>query len=223
MPDDTTIPRIISPTLADLLNLVTAQHNQQPRYMATVALSVGPYADGYDVALSLLGLFDVDTSVGEQLDFVGQWVGLSRWVLIDLGVWFEFDNRDNGWNTGKWWNPYESQSEMVALDDEHYRLLLKARIGANYWDGTVAGAYAVWDYFLAGTPWTFIIQDGLPRATPYFSLDDPTGGFDRSVWYPGAELQNIYFSFDDAALGWEADDPDPETGRAVRLQVSATG
>ena len=48
---------------------------------------------------------------------------------------------------------------MVRLPDETYRLLLKAKIGANRWDGTVPGAYEVWESAFADTGSLILMQD----------------------------------------------------------------
>ena len=48
---------------------------------------------------------------------------------------------------------------MVRLPDETYRLLLKAKIGANRWDGTVPGAYEVWESAFADMGSLILMQD----------------------------------------------------------------
>ena len=84
-----------------LLDLVTSEHNQRPRYMGTVALSVEPYIDGSNIAYSYRTLFDLDTAVGEQLDFVGQWVGITRYIVEPLDVFFTLDDENLGFDFGK--------------------------------------------------------------------------------------------------------------------------
>jgi hypothetical protein len=190
-------------TLEDFLALITAEHNQRDRFMRTVALSVQPYVDGINVANSLIGLFDLDTAVGQQLDMLGQWVGVTRYVTIDLELWFAFNKYNVGFDQGKWSNPYETTDETVALDDEHYRLLLRARIASNSWDGTIPGAYDAWGVLFEGTGYQILIQDGMARAERDFSFDSVIAGFDQSLWFKDEPIANIYFSFDN---------PDPLLG-----------
>lgn len=143
---------------------ITAEHNQQPRFMATVELSVAPYRDLAALAGVIAdALYDVDTAIGQQLDFTGQWIGATRWIEIDEPVWFSFDANTLGFDEGKWRQPYETSSAWAELDDANYRLLLYAKIVANYWDGTIEGAYAAWDLLLSQVGWQIVIQDGFPK------------------------------------------------------------
>lgn len=182
-----------------LLNLVTSQHNQQPRYMQTVALSVDPYIHGQNTSNSYWTLFDLDTSVGQQEDMLGEWVGITRYVTIDVPSFFTFNNKELGFDKGRWYTAHEVSKQQVRLGDEDYRFLLRARIIANYWDGTIEGAYYAWDTLFRPYNLTVLIQDGFPRSNRYFSFDDQTGGtlgFDASIWWEDQKLQDIYFQLD---------------------------
>ena len=48
---------------------------------------------------------------------------------------------------------------MVRLSDDAYRTVLKAKIGANRWDGTIPGAYEVWRTAFADIGSVVVIQD----------------------------------------------------------------
>jgi hypothetical protein len=193
-------------TLEEFLALITSEHNQRPRYMETVALSTAPGVDAINLANSLIGLFDLDTAIGEQLDFLGQWVGVTRWITAPLNVWFAFDEPNLGFDQGKWQTPFELANQILRLDDEHYRILLRARIVSNYWDGTIAGAYEAWNLLFAGTGYQILIQDGQRRVASIFGFDGPPyGGFDNSLWYADQPILDIYFSLDrPARLGFDA-------------------
>ena len=56
-------------------DLITSQHAVRPNYMATIAALVQPIADEVTLLKGIPAGFDLDAAVGEQLDFVGQWVG----------------------------------------------------------------------------------------------------------------------------------------------------
>jgi hypothetical protein len=195
-------------TVEYLLDLITAEHAPRPRYMATVSLSVRPFTDGQTTALSYQQLFDLDTAVGEQLDFVGQWVGITRYIVEPIDIFFEFDRAAVGLDYGKWKTAYEEAAQIVRLDDDHYRILLRARIVANYWDGTIPGAYKAWDTLFKDTGYQVLIQDGFQRAGREFQFDDVLqglAGFDAAPWYIEPELARIYLNLDhpDPGLGFD--------------------
>lgn len=90
----------------------------------------------------MISKFDLDTATGDQLDIIGQWIGITRDVAVPItGVFFSWDGTDVslGWDAGVW----QGATEITQLTDEFYRTLLKAKIAANHWDGTTEGAYAV--------------------------------------------------------------------------------
>lgn len=130
--------------------------------------------------------FDSDYAVGAQLDTVGLIEGVSRTV------------------------PFQpTGSVSPILDDDTYRLLIKATIANNQWDGKVGSLYPIWrtlfpsgnlsiiDHqnmtatIVIGGAFSSIIQDlvtnGMivprPQAVQYdyiFSSDLPLFGFDSN-------------------------------------------
>ena len=142
------------------LNLVTNEHQDKPKFMATLAATLQPFADLNAVLDNFSALFDVDCAVGAQLDVVGQWVGRSRYLSVPLtGVYFSFDTVGVGFDQGVWQGPYDPTTGLTTLPDEPYRTLLKATIAANHWDGTVPGAYTVWNTLFMGTGYGILIID----------------------------------------------------------------
>ena len=126
--------------MSGYLGLVTSEHRNRPRFMATVAAVTDPLCGLQELLETMRAAFDVDSAVGGQLDRTGEWIGRSRPLRLELdGVYF-------GWG-------------RVRLPDETYRLLLKAKIGANRWDGTVPGAYEVWESAFADTGSLILMQD----------------------------------------------------------------
>lgn len=139
---------------------ITSQHNQKPRFMDTVENNVQPYADDIAVMFSMPVLFDIDIAVGDQLDIVGKWVGVSRNVAVPLNdVYFAFDTIGLGFDEGTWYSDFNPIAGVVHLSDSAYRTLLRARIANNQWDGTIPGAYDVWDAAFLGTGVGILIQD----------------------------------------------------------------
>lgn len=153
----------VGPSQGDVskyLAIITSEHNQQPDFMDTVENNVQPYANNITTLLSMPLLFDVDFAVGDQLDKVGQWIGATRNVTIALtNVYFTFDDPNLGFDQGTWFNQFNPVSGIVHLSDTAYRTLLRARIANNQWNGTIPGAYDVWDAAFTGTGIGILIQD----------------------------------------------------------------
>lgn len=147
-------------TKEQYLSLITTQHANKPKFMATLGSVVDGLAGMQATLQSLIQEFDIDTAVGVQLDILGLWVGVGRRIATPLtGVYFEWDGAaDVGWDSGIWIGPFDPVSGLVDLPDDSYRLLLKAKIAANSWDGSIPGAYRVWQQAF-GNGSTIIIQD----------------------------------------------------------------
>lgn len=147
------------PKVSDYVALVSSEH-RRPKFLAMVEASVRPFAEAQAALAMLPQAFDVDTAIGAQLDAVGLWVGISRYLQIPLeGVYFAWDTEKVGWAEGVWKGRYDPESGLSALDDENFRRLIKARIAANRWDGTVSMAYDAWRLAFADLGSLIIIQD----------------------------------------------------------------
>jgi len=143
------------------LKLVTSQHANKPNFMAMLSMVLQPLADIIEVAKSMPGLFDLDDAVGDQLDKVGIWVGVTRDIDVPLsGVYFALDTAGVGLDEGTLKGPFDPTAGLVVLADEQFRTLIRARIAANHWDGTIPGAYRIWDTLFASTGFSILIQDG---------------------------------------------------------------
>lgn len=211
-------------TLDEYLALITSEHTGKPKFEATVAAGVGPLAKVQAVLKSLITELDIDTAVGVQLDKIGEWVGRSRRIDTPLvGVYFAWDDTvADGWESGTWKGPYDPDSGLVDLPDDAYRTLLKAKIAANNWDGTIPQAYDIWttafgaDTYLliqdnqnmsmvvgiAGVPLSIVEQALLTNG--YIPLK-PEGV--RIQYYAVAPAEGALFAFDvaegSAMAGWD--------------------
>lgn len=130
----------------DYLNLITSEYRLQPNYISMVSFGSSIYVYIQQLLASMIPLFDVDVAVGQQLDIIGQWVGISRNVSIPISnVYFTWNSTASlGWNFGIWQSSTDA-STVTVLPDDVYRTLIRAKIAANHWDGTTNGAYAIWD------------------------------------------------------------------------------
>lgn len=84
--------------------------------------------------------YDIDNSQGAQLDIIGEIVGIKRprdtssiADFEDDSIYFKWDTADQGWDDGVWVPLVEGE----ALDDVRYRILLKAKVFANYAKSTL--------------------------------------------------------------------------------------
>lgn len=140
--------------------LLAAEHVDKPKFVATVTGLVQPMVDLINLLQSIPDKFDLDLAVGVQLDIVGLWVGVTRFVSVAIpNVFFSFDTENLGFDQGTWFAPGDSTSGLVTLPDDAYRTLLRARIANNQWDGTIPSAYAIFDALFAGTGQNILIQD----------------------------------------------------------------
>lgn len=144
-------------TVEEYLNLITSEHRQKPNFISVVTANVSVAARVQELLASMIPLFDVDVAVGDQLDIIGRWAGVSRHIAIPIsGVYFSWDGDASlGWDYGIWQG--DLPSEITSLPDGAYRTLIKAKIAANQWDGTTDGAYAIWDSIF--TDISILIQD----------------------------------------------------------------
>ena len=122
------------PDVQRYLNMVTSQHQNKPKFKAwltaplTLVDDVAALVDVFD------SKFDIDYAEGSQLDIVGQILGIARLVT--------FQPTDGS-------DPY--------LDDNMYRLILKAKILRNQWDGTIVQMYEMWNQVFSDA--IFVLQD----------------------------------------------------------------
>lgn len=127
-------------------DLITSEHADKPNFVATVDLITQPFLDNQALLDGLAAKMDLDLAVGDQLDINGEWVGRSRVIKTPLvGVYFSLDTVGVGLDQGYWKRPFDPTQGLTALTDEPYRLLLRAVIALNYWDGTVPAANAAID------------------------------------------------------------------------------
>lgn len=133
-------------SVQDYLNLITSEFREKSKFISTVEANVAVQVRVQALLASMASLFDVDTALGQQLDVLGLWVGISRNVSIPIeNVYFAWDdNQFVGWEYGTW-QPSNAPATVTSLPDDAYRILIKAKIAANQWNGTTEGAYDIWE------------------------------------------------------------------------------
>lgn len=116
---------------------ITNYHRGKPLFVDHVDLSTRPLTDVSAAMYGLISAFDIDEAIGVQLDALGEWIGRGRIVSQPIsGVYFSFDTDGLGWDQGVWQGPYDPDAGYTSLSDETYRIILKAKIAINNWDGT---------------------------------------------------------------------------------------
>lgn len=131
-------------TLQQYLALLGGYWQGKPKYVALMTALLTPMADLEAFLSTLNAQFDVDSAIGAQLDVVGQWVGMSRFVNEPLtNVYFSLDTQNLGFDQGSWFGPYDPTEGLTELDDDTYRKLIYAKIEINNWDGTLPGTVPI--------------------------------------------------------------------------------
>ena len=143
--------------ISDYTGLITTEHSDKPKFMAMIEAVVQPMVDALNASQGLPADFDLDQAIGAQLDIVGLWVGISRNVNAPLsGVYFSLDIVGLGFDQGAWKGPFDPDTGIISLDDETYRTLIRAKIGANRWDGTLGQSKQILDLIFSGDTHVFI-------------------------------------------------------------------
>jgi len=116
------------------LDLLTSEYSSADVFKQWLQTPLNILNDISNCLVDIEGAFDLDVAVGVQLDVLGQIVGVSRVV------------------------PFQpSFSISPILDDVTYRLLIRATIANNQWDGKIGSLYPLWSQLFAGG--YIIIQD----------------------------------------------------------------
>lgn len=163
--------------VTEYTDLLTSQYRDKPRMLAMVGGVAQPLADTRAAVQGLVAKFDLDTAEGQQLDYIGMWIGVGRALTIAItdDVFFSFDTPGLGFDEGVWFGPGSGGGEVVDLDDQSYRVLLRAKILNNQWDGTVENAYEIWDAVFEGTSYSLsIVDNGDLSIDLVLSTPDPT-------------------------------------------------
>lgn len=138
--------------LSYYVNLLTSEYKLAPRLNAWMYALLGPLDDGTNCLSDFNEAFGLDTAVGEQLDILGTEIGASRTV------------------------PFQpSGGVSPVLDDATYRLLLRATIAINHWDGLASSLQPIWQSLFSGGRITIIDNQNM-SATVLLS-----GGFSSII------------------------------------------
>lgn len=116
------------------LSLFTSQYRMSAKLNAWQTVLLTPIDDLTTCMEQFNAAYDLDVAIGNQLDVLGQLIGVSRTL------------------------PFQpSKGVSPILDDTTYRLLLRATLARNTWNGKTSSLYPIWQSLLPGA--TLLIQD----------------------------------------------------------------
>lgn len=185
----------------DYTDLITSQHSSAPKFMALVEAITRPLAQTTELLKTAPTIFDVNSAFGQQLDYIGLWVGLSRRVSTPINAaWFSWNTPGLGWNEANWKGPYEPSEGIVDLDDAAYNTMILNQIAANYWDGSVV---AVQDLTLTGLQgfdiWVAVV-DNFDMSVDVYVAGNPSAALkaliERNVIPPktaGVRINEVHY------------------------------
>ena len=153
--------------------LITSEYRNSPKFTAMVEKMVQYGQDSDVVVDDIINAFNVDTATTSQLDIIGAIVGVSRELDFEpsaiaigdiicptpeeLASGEEYpiiktpdpDKLDGvDYLSGF---PPEGMQDGNLLDDDVFRLIIKARIIQNAWKGTLPELYALWQSVFPAT------------------------------------------------------------------------
>jgi len=132
--------------------LISNYHASKPLFFQHIDLSTRPLIDVNASLDNLVTAFDIDNAVGKQLDILGEWIGRTRIVSQPIsGVYFSWDTDGLGLDQGVWQGPYDPDSGFTSLSDDTYRIILKAKIAINNWNGQNGTLPDILDNALVGS------------------------------------------------------------------------
>src|SRR5271165_1938982 len=201
-------------TIQDYLDLVTSEFDESPNFLAMVSFGMSLPVQVQTVLQSMIPIFDLSTPpVGDQLDIIGAWVGVSRNVSIPItGIYFTWDSSSFvGWDYGSW-QPPSAPTDITTLPDDAFLTLIRAKIAANNWDGTIEGAYKIWDAVFPTL--SILIQDHqdmsydmilVGEIVDALTLALLTGGY-LPLKPEGIRINEYFVPVDsNAAFGWDVE------------------
>lgn len=120
------LPGVMS-SLGYYLGLFTSQYQTSPKLLAFALALIKPFTDAGVLLNQLNPAFSLDQAVGRQLDALGTVIGIGRVVGFQP--------------TG---------GISPVLDDATYRILLKAKVAQNQWDGQAGSLWGIWQSLFPG-------------------------------------------------------------------------
>lgn len=167
------------------LKLITSEHSVQPKYASFVKTFLDMISPIVNIYNDFDVLFALDYAAGDQLDKLGELVGIGRKL------------------------PIVDERIPATLDDDTYRLVIKAKIYKNHWDGTRKGLQDIFDAFFPNIPYEIIDNQDMSYtvALTDSEADDVFVGLIMNGYIlPKPSGVRVDYDIVDSALfGWDSD------------------
>lgn len=131
------------------INMVTSEHRERPKYQAFLRLLLTPIINLQILNHEMMSMLNLNTARGDQLDKIGNILGLPRQV-----------------------NFQPTGGISSILDDDYYRLILKAKVAKNQWDGTKQGLYDMWKNLFPENPVLIVDRQNMTATVAVIGLTD---------------------------------------------------
>lgn len=126
----------------DYQNLLIKQYWEKPKAYAEIGLQAGTWERVFDWFNSFVTEFDLDNATGDRLDIIGRVVGQSRIVpqaVPKLAFGFDENPNARGFDDkfvvvvdrAPFQDKFSRAYTDLQLDDNNYRLFIRARISKN--------------------------------------------------------------------------------------------
>lgn len=119
--------------VSNLLNLITSEYTECVKFKSLLQMVLQLVQNVANLNHEMSTFLNLDTAEGKTLDMIGSIVGIPRQV------------------------DFQPSEDSSILTDEYYRVIIKAKIIKNQWDGTIEGLYNLWGKLFPDNP-IFIID-----------------------------------------------------------------
>ena len=162
------------------LKLITSEYATKPKFNAFVEMFLKKVSPINDCFTSFDTIFNIDNAIGEQLDQIGNIVGISREL------------------------PVSDPDIPGMLGDDVFRQVIKARIYTNFWDGTIKGLYGIIEKMIPGAAYQIVdSQDMSMQFVVILPNADPT--FRKITGCKKHTVKINYTIQENALFGWNSD------------------
>ena len=167
------------------IKLITSEHSVQPKYAEYVKTFLDMISPCVDIYNDFDVLFALDSATGDQLDKLGELVGIGRQL------------------------PVVDERIPATLDDEAYRLVIKAKIYKNHWDGTRKGLQDIFDVFFPDVQYDIIDNQDMSYTVTLINPEADSlfvGLIMNGYILPKPSGVSVDYNIMDSSLfGWDSD------------------
>ena len=167
------------------LKLITSEYAQSEKfnsYVEAFLKMISPNVDNYN---DYNVIFNLETASGDQLDKIGELVGIGREL------------------------PTDNVNIPSRLSDNSYRLVIKAKIYKNHWDGTRGGMEKIFKQFFPNLPYDIVDNQDMSYAVTIINPETTdeflaliTEGF---ILPKPSGVRVSYTILDSTLFGWDSE------------------